>query len=661
VGLKAQRLYIAASWLLLALFAFLFSRGVMKVSLFWAWTLTALVSFLYFSQLDRANPRTPVPFLRCVDYLSKSFLKALVPPLIMAAVFLLAAYFKWGGASSITAVIVGIIAGAIAYWVSLPGPIPQVVEQMVRGRQKPVNSSESKAAEVKLSDGDEGITWGGIRIPAKSATSHFMVVGTTGSGKTVTLRLLMQEVLQPIGKGGDHRALVYDAKQDIVSQVVGMGLTGEVKTLNPFDERCVAWDIAKDITEPATALQAAATLFPSDEGSSQPFFVDAAQNLLYGVMLAFIRRKSDWYFSDLLRAMQDTEKLHKILSAVPETRYISNLLFSNKDTLNNVMSTVSTKMLPYEAIASMWDYAYHAGHKVSLEEWIQNRGSSNYTLILGNSEKARKPLDALNRVIFKRVSELVLDQPEDRSGERRTWIFLDELGEAGRLDGLSSLLAKGRSKGACIVIGFQDIDGLREVYGEQAANALTGQCNNKAILRIESPATGEWASKLFGSYEAIEVRKSQSWGKSYGQSASSSENMSYSEEYVKREAVLESEFAIIPTTSRENGLTGYYIVPSVGTYKHTYGGDWLFSGNALSEPVSDVADIERRGSEAQFLKPWTDADFKRLRFPELEPVREANEEEQAAWNAAKAKATGGGAAPNPGAKPRGSRAQKPGG
>ncbi|MFX8836738.1 type IV secretion system DNA-binding domain-containing protein, partial [Acinetobacter baumannii] len=64
------------------------------------------------------------------------------------------------------------------------------------------------------------------------------------------------------------------------------------------------------------------------------------------------------------------------------------------------------------------------------------------------------------------------------SGMQQAWFFLDEVREAGELDGLSRLMTKGRSKGACVVLGFQDIDGMRDVYGDQVANEICAQCNN---------------------------------------------------------------------------------------------------------------------------------------------------------------------------------------
>lgn len=53
-------------------------------------------------------------------------------------------------------------------------------------------------------------------------------------------------------------------------------------------------------------------------------------------------------------------------------------------------------------------------------------------------------------------------------------MFLDELRDLGRLDALNRLLLKGRSKNVSVVLGFQDIEGLREVYGDKVANEIVG-------------------------------------------------------------------------------------------------------------------------------------------------------------------------------------------
>ena len=412
----------------------------------------------------------------------------------------------------------------------------------------------------------------------------------------------MQSVLTFIGKEKDSRALIYDAKQDVLSTLHSMKLSCPVVTLNPFDERSVAWDMAADITSPAIAQQIASILIAENKNSSQPFFSDAARHLLTGALISLINTSSGkWTFRDLLLTMKSKTRLIQVISRTPETRDLLEY-FHNEITAQNIMSTVQTKLQRYEFIAAAWE---RAKGSISLKNWLQEES----ILVLGNDEATRSALDAINRVIFKRLSELILAQ--DESETRRTWIVFDEVREAGELQGLSSLLTKGRSKGACVVLGFQDMEGLREVYGSKVANEIIGQCSNKAILRLESPETAQWASTVFGANESILVTSSQSYGSSTGSnSSSSSSNSTTNQTFVKSENVLPSEFMNLPPTNRQNGLTGYYQTPYVGAYKVTLTPEWLQSELL---PVSDSEkNFIPRPENDQYLRPWDDQDLKRL-------------------------------------------------
>lgn len=114
-----------------------------------------------------------------------------------------------------------------------------------------------------------------------------------------------------------------------------------------------------------------------------------------------------------------------------------------------------------------------------------------------------------------------------------------------------------------MILGYQDIEGLREVYGHQLANEIAGQCANKAILRCDSSDTAKWASALFGEREVLERRESTSQSSSSSQnnyslagSSSSGTSSQTSEQVLKREVVLPSEIMDIPPTTPQNGLSG---------------------------------------------------------------------------------------------------------
>jgi len=462
-----------------------------------------------------------------------------------------------------------------------------------RGRKLISYKKALKLSEQLMEGETEYLYWGGLNLPLSIASTHFAVIGSTGSGKTILIRLLMQSVLPRIGKGLDSRALVYDAKQDSMSMLKGIVPESEIILLNPFDRRGVAWDMAKDITSPTTAQQVATILIPEEKNISQPFFSDAARHLLSGVLISLIQNSpGKWNFRNVLLSLSNLERLKKVLLSCPATKDIAEQYLHDGITARNVMSTLATKMQRYQFVAAAWD---RATRSISLKEWL----TSESILVLGNDEATRTALDAINQVIFKRLSELILAQTESES--RRTWIFLDELRQAGKLEGLSSLLTKGRSKGACIVLGYQDIEGLREVYGTQLANEIAGQCSNKAVLRCDSADTARWASALFGQREVLEVRLGVSHASNQGTSRSTNEATA------KRDVVLPSEIMELMPTTRTNGMQGFILTPHVGAYSVHFDGGALMG--RLARRNMAFPDVIPRDEEEQYLREWnTDRD-----------------------------------------------------
>jgi hypothetical protein len=446
--------------------------------------------------------------------------------------------------------------------------------------------------------------FGGLEIPESEATSHFLCLGTTGSGKTIIMRLLMQSTLPTIGDGSDKRALVYDAKQDALPTLAAICPDAHTRTMNPFDARGVAWDLCADIREPRVAVEIAFTLIPSTH-ESQPFFSDAARHLMWGEMVSYMLSGYEWTFADLLRGLSSPRRLKAILKKHPETRDLISAYFHDKRLLSNIMSTIATKMLAFGPIAAAWD---DAKEKYSLTQWIEDES----VLVLGNSEISRTAIDCLNRCVFKRASDLTLHQSE--SFTRRNYFFIDELSEAGRLDGLVSLLKKSRSKGGVVAISAQGIAGLRDdrLYGQHLTAELLAQIGNRFFGRIECPDTAEWASRLIGDQEIDQYTTSRT-------SSAQSNSTTTNQQIVTRRAVLPSELMSVEPCTAENGLTGYFMVRSAGCYQATFPGEELFS-EALIPPDPNVADFVARPVAAQFLRPWTDAQA--AKFGALLPKRE---------------------------------------
>jgi hypothetical protein len=481
--------------------------------------------------------------------------------------------------------VIGIIPpAAVEYWFSRK-------EQFVRGRLLRPWWQAALDLDWLRAEDDPGLTWGGLKVPTPTATLHFAVIGATGSGKSLVQQLLKQDVIPTITPGSGRRALSYDAQGGELARLAGMLPGVPVKSLNALDDRGVAWNIAADCTTPAVALSIAPILVVGENEGPNSYFTKAAQHILSGVLIALMRRAPGVYtFRDVLLIAMSKDLLVQVLGSVDETRDRLEHLKEER-TAQSVLSTLVVKLAEFAPVAAAWD---NAAERVSLTEWVETGES---ILVLGNDETARAPLDAINRVLFRRVVELVLARPE--SAVPQTWFFLDEVREAGRLDNLSSLLTRGRSKGAVAVLGFQDIEGLRTVYGDKEANELVGQCAHKALLRMESPATAAWGGEVVGQVEWVEEKESVS---------GSVRSVTY--ERVKREGVLPAEFLSTPPTNPVNGLTGIFLAPEAGAFRNTIPGKEL--AKALKPADPSVPNFVPRPAWQQILRPWSDADAVRL-------------------------------------------------
>ena len=451
----------------------------------------------------------------------------------------------------------------------------------------------------------------------------------------------------------------------MISCMQGMeGFGAEIKSLNPFDINGCAWDIAKDIQERVHAREMAEILVPPEPNASQPFFGNAVRALLTGVMQAFFMTSPErWTFRDVMYAMDSPDRMIEVLSRTAETRALIPRFFNKTEAEKNIITTIDTKLNMYRAIAGLWSTAKE---KVSIKDWIMpqaKRGNPNYVIVLGYSKTASAAIEAINRVILKRVAQELLELRDDSAGEsvqglikntyvkdtnlpkRRHWVVLDELRNLGKLDELGGLLTAGRSKGVSVVLGVQDVDGVQAVYGEKEAKECLAMCNSFSFFRVNSEDTQKWISAILGQDEILErytgVNFNTGWSDAsqkgfwnYGEgsltrSGGSSTDIKLSYRNVVN--VLPSQLGNLKIPQTHNVLDGWYFSPfaHLCPYQTTMPGGEVFS-KLLNRPSN--YEVVRRGGEAQELKPWTEEDLMRLwpdspvinlkRKAEIEELRE---------------------------------------
>jgi hypothetical protein len=101
------------------------------------------------------------------------------------------------------------------------------------------------------------------------------------------------------------------------------------------------------------------------------------------------------------------------------------------------------------------------------------------------------------------------------SDERKIWYVLDEFSDIPKSPAFLSYLAKSRSKGGSYaIIGSQDIEQIREVYGESHTNALLSKFSTVISLKLgPSGPSAQKAAETFGQRHISVCNVSESGGK----------------------------------------------------------------------------------------------------------------------------------------------------
>jgi Type IV secretion-system coupling protein DNA-binding domain len=143
----------------------------------------------------------------------------------------------------------------------------------------------------------------GYRMPRRLESSHILLMGDSGSGKSSAIRQILRQV-----QGRGESAIVYDPAMDFVGEFYSPA-RGDL-ILNPFDARCPYWSLGNEINRTETATTIAAAFLPEKE-YEKAFFTDGPRRIL-----AYLLRSGPQP-RDILRMMADPETIARMVKGTP--------------------------------------------------------------------------------------------------------------------------------------------------------------------------------------------------------------------------------------------------------------------------------------------------------------------------------------------------------
>lgn len=309
-----------------------------------------------------------------------------------------------------------------------------------------------------------------LLLPKTRWTKHTLIYGGVGSGKTQILIPILRRIFH-----ANRKAILYDVKGDITS------FFEKALLISPWDKRSAVWDIGRDVCTRDAAQEFASSIIPSNE--KDPFWTNAAQFLMVGILFSLQAEKgTGWGWQDLAeRCNYDQAKLLELMQRF--YRKGANVIADPDSTqTGSVISTLAAYTRLIDDLAVAWGNA-EGRERFSLRDWLRPDYAGPRQIILqaGKGEKLTSAyIAAMINVI---VPEIISPALSDNELGRTLFFVLDEFTSLSKIK-IQPLLDKGRSKGVCCILGFQDFAQVRKVYGHEDAKSIASMVGTHIVCRV---------------------------------------------------------------------------------------------------------------------------------------------------------------------------------
>lgn len=346
-------------------------------------------------------------------------------------------------------------------------------------------------------------------------SKHMMLVGGTGCGKTTLFYHFVNQLKSNMTS--DDVMIIFDSKGDFHSKFYDPSKDTVVGNSAQYAESSAKWNIFREILADgwndssiaSNAQEICKSLFAdrTEGNSSNPFFPNAARDLLGAIMISYIRagrydrEKGGTFVQDCF----NNADLRYLLDSSDDD-YIINSLKPHED-LKSVSSYISGKggqsqgvlSEMYSVTRDIFTGVFASKGLFSIREFVRKKGAKTlfieYDLAIGG----------VLGPIYSLLFDLALREALGRTKSKgNVYFIIDELKLLPHLQHLDDGINFGRSLGVKILVGLQNIKQLEAAYDEANARNIIYGFSSVFAFRSNDPETRKYASELFGKNIVLE-------------------------------------------------------------------------------------------------------------------------------------------------------------
>ena len=332
----------------------------------------------------------------------------------------------------------------------------------------------------------------GIPYPERTETQHTIVSGTTGSGKTVLIADLVSQI-----RARGERCVIYDKMGSYTRSFFDPA--GDV-LMNPLDARAPRWSPFLEARNPRDFDMMAAALIPQQKDTVDPFWVTAARQLFSNGAGVFWKQgvtENKVLVDHLLKT--DLTALAKAMEGTVAQSIVDP---ENPKTALSVRAMLTAHLGALEFLPD-------EGKPFSIRDWIGKEDKDGFLFLTSRGDQHASLRGLISTWLEIAVNAMVTLAQDDG---RRIWVILDELPTLHQVPSLQPGLAESRQFGGCFVLGVQVAAALRDLYGRNGAETISGLCGTRVVLAAPDRDTAQWSADSLGRSEVEEVAEGYSYG-----------------------------------------------------------------------------------------------------------------------------------------------------
>jgi type IV secretory pathway TraG/TraD family ATPase VirD4 len=333
-----------------------------------------------------------------------------------------------------------------------------------------------------------------IPIPPEIQNQHFISVGRSRTGKTN----LQNQILEQL-RARNAKVVIYDRKGSYLRTFYDESSDA---ILNPVDARGAGWTLFNDVKDEPDIDTVAASIIPAENGGADPFWNNAAREMLSAILHCLAQRKTTTN-KDLWQLLSvDTPALAAMLTNVKGAEAALKYLANPSERL--AQSIISVMM------SHVRGFAYMAAKDgpFTLSDWMGDKNSG--WLFLTSQDKvhaALKPI--LTLTLDMLISKLFA---LNESHLRRIFFIFDEFASLQPLQKIEQLVSEGGGFGASVSISTQSISQIVKTYSRDGAETILNSLATGFFFGIKSPVSAKYISDRIGEGEYYEASFGKTWG-----------------------------------------------------------------------------------------------------------------------------------------------------